>query len=221
MGRCMNINHLQRVSVGLVAFVLGTPMLSQRAQGQTEQVPAASSAKPDQQSERSGGTQSDDPSYVIGDDDVLAINVWNEPDLKQSVPVRPDGKISLPLLGDITAAGRTPSQLQEDIAAKLKAYVTHPNVTVVVQQILSKKFNILGRVMKPGAYPLSKTTTVLDAIALAGGFQDFAKQKDVYILRDNPGGDESRLRFNYKDVIKGKNREQNIKLEPNDTIVVP
>lgn len=217
----MNVKQLNRISAGLATLVLGGMLLNQGAQSQTEPAAAANSPKSAQSSKVPSGTESADPSYIIGDDDVLAINVWNEPDLKQSVPVRPDGKISLPLVGDIQAAGRTPSQLQEDIAAKLQTYITHPNVTVVVQQILSKKFNILGRVMRPGAYPLSKTTTVLDAIALAGGFQDFAKQKDIYILRENSGGDESRLRFNYKDVIKGKSREQNIKLEPNDTIVVP
>lgn len=162
-----------------------------------------------------------DNSYIIGDDDVLAINVWNQPDLKQPIPVRPDGKISLPLVGEVEAAGRTPAQLQEDIATKLQSYIHHPDVTVIVQQINSKKFNILGRVTRPGAYPLSTTTTVLDAIAQAGGFQDFAKQKDVYVLRKTPNGSESRLPFNYKEVIKGKNLEQNIKLEPNDTIVVP
>lgn len=217
----MHIKQVERISAGLVLVALGGMLLGQRARCQDERVPAASSAKPVQGSPGQGSALSDDPSYVIGDDDVLAINVWNEPDLKQAVPVRPDGKISLPLIGDIQAAGRTPSQLREEIAAKLQTYITHPDVTVIVQQIKSKKFNILGRVMKPGAYPLSTTTTVLDAIALAGGFQDFAKQKDIYILREIAGGGENRFRFNYKDVIKGKNREQNINLEPNDTIVVP
>lgn len=160
-------------------------------------------------------------SYVIGNADVLAITVWKEPDVSRSIPVRPDGKISLPLVGEIQAAGRTPLQLEEEIAAKLQTYINKPDVTVIVQEINSEKFNILGRVVKPGSYPLSGSATVLDAIAAAGGFQDFAKQKSIYILRTGPAGGQSRMTFNYKDVIKGKHPEQNIKLEPRDTIVVP
>jgi polysaccharide export outer membrane protein len=162
-----------------------------------------------------------DSGYVIGSPDVLAITVWKEPDVSRSIPVRPDGKISLPLVGELQAAGRTPLQLEQDIAARLQSYITNPDVTVIVEQINSEKFNILGRVFKPGTYPLASSTTVLDAIATAGGFQDFAKQRAVYVLRPNPGGGESRLAFNYKDVIKGKHPEQNIKLEPRDTIIVP
>lgn len=162
-----------------------------------------------------------DASYVIGNADVLAITVWKEPDVSRSIPVRPDGKISLPLVGEIQATGRTPLQLEEDIAAKLQTYINKPDVTVIVQEINSEKFNILGRVLKPGSYPLSGSATVLDAIAAAGGFQDFAKQKSIYILRSSPAGGQSRMTFNYKDVIKGKHPEQNIKLEPRDTIVVP
>jgi polysaccharide biosynthesis/export protein len=161
-----------------------------------------------------------DDTFVIGNDDLLAINVWNEPDLKQSIPVRSDGKISLPLIGDVQAAGLTPLQLEQSIATKLRSYITQPDVTVIVMQINSQKFNILGRVARPGSYSLSATTTVLDAIAEAGGFQDFAKQKAVYILRTNPGG-QSRIAFNYKEFIRGKHPEQNIRLEPHDTIVVP
>jgi polysaccharide export outer membrane protein len=160
-------------------------------------------------------------SFVIGNDDVLAIHVWKEPDVSRSVPVRSDGKISLPLAGEIQAAGKTPLQLESDIAAKLKDYVSDPEVTVIVQEIKSQKFNLLGQVAKPGSYSLTQAATVLDAIALAGGFRDFAKQKSIYILRQNPGGGESRIPFNYKDVIKGKNSSQNIRLQPRDTIVVP
>jgi polysaccharide export outer membrane protein len=158
---------------------------------------------------------------VIGNDDQLAINVWKEPDLTRTIPVRSDGKISLPLVGEIQAEGRTPLQLEQDIAARLKNYITEPEVTVIVEQINSQKFNILGQVNKPGSYALSTATTVLDAIAAAGGFRDFAKQKSIYILRQDANGVEARIAFNYKDVIKGKNPQQNIKLEPRDTIVVP
>ena len=160
-------------------------------------------------------------TYVIGDEDLLVINVWKEPEVSRTVPVRSDGRISLPLIGEIQAAGRTPLQLEKDIAAKLQTYITNPDVTVIVQQINSQKFNILGRVLKPGSYPLTGSTTVLDAIAAAGGFQDFAKQKDIYILRAKPAGGETRLPFNYKDVIRGKHPEENIRLESHDTVVVP
>ena len=167
------------------------------------------------------GNKPHDNSFVIGNDDRLAINVWKEPDLSRTIPVRSDGKISLPLVGEVQAAGRTPLQLEQDIATKLRNYITEPEVTVIVEQINSQKFNILGQVGKPGSYSLASATTVLDAIAAAGGFRDFAKQKAIYILRQNASGVETRIPFNYKEVIKGKNPQQNIKLEPRDTIVVP
>lgn len=216
----MKIQQIRRISASLLALAIGGILLAETGHCQVQQAKATNIAASTRQEVIPAGTQTD-RSYVIGDDDVLTIDVWNEHDLKQSVPVRPDGKISLPLIGDVQAAGRTPSQLQGDIAAKLHTYITRPDVTVVVQEIRSKKFNILGRVIKPGAYPLSSTTTVLDAIAVAGGFQDFAKQKEIYVLRPITGGGESRVPFNYKDVIKGKNLKENITLEPNDTIVVP
>ena len=162
-----------------------------------------------------------DDTFVIGNDDVLAINVWKEPDVSRSIPVRSDGKISLPLVGEVQAAGQTPLKLEQAIAARLKSYIGEPEVTVIVQQINSQKFNILGQVTRPGSYPILNSATVLDAIALAGGFRDFAKQKAIYILRQNADGTQARLPFNYKEVVKGKNPAQNIKLQPRDTIVVP
>lgn len=162
-----------------------------------------------------------DDSFVIGANDVLAINVWKEPDVSRSVPVRSDGKISLPLAGEVQAAGVTPLKLEQDIASKLQNYISEPEVTVIVQQINSQKFNILGMVNRPGSYSLSNSSTVLDAVAVAGGFRDFAKQKSIYVLRQNPDGTNSRMPFNYKDVVKGKNSAQNVKLQPNDTIVIP
>jgi polysaccharide export outer membrane protein len=121
----------------------------------------------------------------------------------------------------VQAAGRTPLKLEQEIAAKLKNYIAEPEVTVMVQQINSQKFNILGMVTHPGSFSISNSSTVLDAIALAGGFRDFAKQKSIYVLRQNADGTQTRLPFNYKDVVKGKNAAQNIKLQPRDTIVVP
>ncbi len=162
-----------------------------------------------------------DNTYVIGDDDVLSINVWKEPEVSRTVPVRSDGKISLPLAGEVQASGQTPLQLEKLLAAKLQSFISEPEVTVIVTEIKSQKFNILGMVNKAGTFPLTSSLTVLDAIALSGGFRDFAKQKSIYVLRKNPDGGESRLPFNYRDVIKGKNMAQNIRVQPGDTIVVP
>ena len=160
-------------------------------------------------------------NFIIGVGDVLAINVWKEEQLTRTVPVRSDGRISLPLVGEIQASGHTPKDLENELRTKLKDYVSEPEVTVIVQEIKSQKFNVLGMVMKPGSYALANPTTVLDAIALAGGFRDFAKQKDIYVLRRAADGTSSRLPFNYKDVVKGRNSSQNVVLQSNDTIVVP
>jgi|SRR5215831_11494334 len=160
-------------------------------------------------------------SYIIGADDVLAINVWKQPDISRTLPVRSDGRISLPLIGEIQATGQTPLQLENTLKERLQPYLTQPEVTVIVQQVNSQKFNILGRVARPGSYPLSNPTTVLDAIALAGGCREFAKQKSIYVLRVGPDGTKSRIPFNYRDVITGKNLDQNVRLQPHDTIVVP
>jgi polysaccharide export outer membrane protein len=162
-----------------------------------------------------------DSSYVIGADDVLAINVWKEAEVSRLVPVRSDGKISLPLVGELTAGGQTPLQLEQEITKRLQNYISEPEVTVIVQDSKSQRINILGMVAKPGSYMLTGSATVLDAIAMAGGFKDFAKQKAVYVLRADADGKQQRLAFNYKDVIKGKNPEQNIRLLPRDTVVVP
>jgi len=162
-----------------------------------------------------------DDKFVIGADDVLAINVWKEADITRTVTVRSDGKITLPLVGELQASTKTPKQLQEEISGKLSEFISEPAVTVAVQEVRSRHFNILGRVEHPGSYPITESLTVLDAIAIAGGFRDFAKQKSVYILRRNLDGTEVRFIFNYREVIRGQNPKQNIKLEPRDTVVVP
>lgn len=167
-----------------------------------------------------GGVAHDD-SYVIGASDVLAINVWKEPDVSRVIPVRSDGRISLPLAGELQAAGETPKQLEQEISKRLASYISEPEVTVIVQESKSRRINILGMVAKPGSYLLANSMTVLDAIAIAGGFKDFAKQKNIYVLRQGSNGAQTRLPFNYKDVIKGKNTNQNVQLEPGDTVVVP
>jgi len=165
------------------------------------------------------GVSGDD--YLIGADDVLAINVWKEPDLSRTVPVRPDGRITLPLIGDIAASGTTPRQLQASIEQDLSKYISKPSVTVIVQEAKSHKFNIVGEVQKPGAYVLTGPLTVLDAIALAGGFRDWAKVKSIYVLRPGPNGSRNKLAFNYKKVIKGGDGAENIQLKMGDTVVVP
>ena len=160
-------------------------------------------------------------SYVIGAEDVIDVYVWKEPDMSKTVPVRPDGMISLPLVGEVKAAGYTPVQLQDVLVDTMKKYVSDPEVTVLVEKVASLTFNIVGEVNHPGNFPLTRRMTVLDAIALAGGFKDFAKIKKVYVLRTAANGTQERLPFNYKQVIKGENPQQNIELQPRDTIVVP
>ena len=216
-----NLQDVLRQTVLLFSIVAPAGMWAQNALPvNTKAATPVADASPSQPVTAEVSKPHDD-SFVIGANDVLAINVWKEPDVSRSVPVRSDGKISLPLAGEIQASGLTPLKLEQDIASKLQSYISEPEVTVIVQQINSQKFNILGMVSKPGSYSLTNSSTVLDAIAAAGGFRDFAKQKSIYVLRHNPNGTESRLPFNYKDVVKGKNPDQNVKLQPNDTVVIP
>lgn len=204
-------------SVLLMAFTAVTP--AQSAQPSHAGGDAAGTGNNGGQSGSVSGRSHTD-EYVIGDDDMLEIVVWKEPELSKTVPVRSDGKISLPLVGELQAAGQTPTQLKTEITERLRNYITDPEVTVIVSKINSENFNVMGQVSKPGSYPLSVTTTVMDAIATAGGFRDFAKKKDVTILRENSNGTESRFRFNYESFLKGKNPQQNIRLQPGDTVVV-
>jgi len=213
----MNNAWCRAVAMSLVCILI-SPWLLAQSTGAT-----GSNATPEARAGARPGTlgKLQDDAYVIGVDDVLAVSVWKEPDVSRTVPVRSDGKISLPLAGEVQASGQTPRQLEQELSAKLKSYISEPEVTVIVEQIRSQRFNILGQVARPGSFQLTNSPTVLDAIALAGGFRDFAKQKSIYVLRQNPDGTQTRLLFNYKDVIKGKNSEQNIRLQPNDTVVVP
>jgi len=151
---------------------------------------------------------------------MLDISVWKEPDMSKTVPVRPDGKISLPLLNDIQAAGLTPTQLAENITEELKKLVKEPQVTVIVTQINSQRVYIMGEVTRAGAYPLLPGMTVLQALSSAGGFTQFANLKKIYVLR-NENGKQLKLPFNYKDVVKGKASEENVEVKAGDTIVVP
>ena len=218
MTRIMSSSWKDGVCVAALCFAMSSGPRAQAASQSTAPAPSAQSAASAQTGE---AAKAHDDTFVIGNDDVLIINVWKEPDISRTIPVRSDGKISLPLAGEVQASGRTPLKLEQDIAAKLKNFIGEPEVTVIVQQINSQKFNILGMVNRPGTYPIANSATVLDAIALAGGFKDFAKQKSIYVLRQNPDGTQTRIPFNYKEVVKGQNTAQNIKLQPRDTIVVP
>lgn len=211
---------LKKSSAALLAIACMAGSLSAQTGAEKKQSAAPTQNAAATQAADSSARPHDD-SFIIGNDDVLAINVWKEPDISRSVPVRSDGKISLPLVGEVQAAGSTPLKLEKEIASKLQSYISEPEVTVMVQQINSQKFNVLGQVAHPGTFIIANSPTVLDAIALAGGFRDFAKQKSIVILRQNPDGSETRLPFNYKDVIEGKNTSQNVKIQSHDTIVVP
>ena len=164
-----------------------------------------------------GSAAAVDPTkYLIGPEDLLFIRVWREPDFTLPASVRPDGKITMPLIGDVQAGDTTPMQLTKTITEMLGKYINNPDVNVIVTEVRSKKYYIDGEVLKPGTYLLVTPTTVLEALSNAGGFRDFANTKKIRILR---GGNI--LHFNYKDVSKGKNLEQNIKVESGDHIIVP
>jgi polysaccharide biosynthesis/export protein len=186
-----------------------------------QNVTDASAAKPEKaaapEAQSSGpGVPSD---YVIGADDTLHITVWKEPDMSVTLPVRPDGKISIPLLDDVQAAGMTPMQLGASIKDKLKKYIADPRVTVVVTAMNSQRIYVLGEVVHTGAMPLLPHMTVLQALSSAG-FTQFANLKAIYLLRVQDG-QQTKMPFNYKDAIKGRGTQQNIVLKPGDTIVVP
>jgi polysaccharide biosynthesis/export protein len=159
------------------------------------------------------------PEYVIGPEDVLHIAVWKEPDLTATLPVRPDGKISLPLLNDVQAAGMTPQQLAVSVTDRLKKYIADPRVTVVVTAINSKRIYLVGEVLRPGAMSMLPNMTVLQALS-NGGLNQFAKTKGIYVLRME-AGKQHKLPVDYRKLVKGDKIEQNYVLQPGDTIVVP
>lgn len=158
--------------------------------------------------------------YVIGPDDILTIVFWREKELSGDVPVRPDGRISLPLLNDVEAAGLTPEQLRLRLTKAADEFLEEPTVTVMVKQINSRKVFITGQISKPGPYPLMGPTTVIQLIAMAGGVLEYAKEKNIIITRSEKGKSVS-LRFNYDEFKQGKRLEQNIELKPGDTVIVP
>lgn len=160
------------------------------------------------------------PDYVIGPEDILGIVFWREPEMNGDVTVRPDGRVTLPLIGEMRAEGLRPEALRDQIQAAAGKYMAAPNVSVVVRQINSRKVFITGRVTTPGTYPLAGPRNVMQIIALAGGLNEYADAKNITVLR-NVNGKSVSFKFNYKDVSKGLKLEQNILLQPGDTVVVP
>lgn len=158
--------------------------------------------------------------YLIGPEDVLSIVFWKDKDMSADVVVRPDGKISLPLLNEVQAAGLTPEQLRAQLTEVASKFVTEPTAAVVVKEIHSRKVFITGNVTKPGTYPLMGDMTVLQLIAVAGGLQEYADSKNIVVMR-NDNGQKQSLKFNYKDVVKQRHVEQNVVLKSGDTVIVP
>ena len=169
----------------------------------------------------SSAIDNSESEYRVGPGDVIEISVWKEPEASApAVVIRPDGKLSLPLVNDLFVNGKTPMEIQAMLAEKLEPYIKEPNVTVTVKEIKSKKVYVLGQVMHPGVFDIAQPTTVLQVLTLAGGPQPFAKLKSIYVLRTE-GGKQEKLPFNYKEVVKGKKIEQNVQLKPGDNVVVP
>jgi len=200
----------RRAVLMLLAAMVAPAMPAQNAPPQNDKPAAAGPAAPASQ------TPSD---YVIGADDQLHISVWKEPDLTETLPVRPDGKISMPLLNDVVAAGLTPSQLASSITERLKKYIADPHVTVIVTAMNSRRVFVSGEVLHTGAITLLPHMTVLQALSSAG-FTPFANVKGIYLLR-TVNGQQQKIAFNYKEVVKGRRPEENIELRPGDTLVVP
>ena len=159
-------------------------------------------------------------NYVIGTDDLLGIVYWKDKDMSTDARVRPDGRISLPLINEVVAAGLTPEELQKRVTEESAKYMEDASITIVVREINSLKVFITGEVTKPGTYPITSATTVMQLISLAGGLREYANSKNIMIMRKE-GDKQTSLKFNYKEVASGKNLKQNIDLKPGDTVVVP
>ncbi|HTZ74147.1 MAG TPA: polysaccharide biosynthesis/export family protein [Candidatus Aquilonibacter sp.] len=212
----------KRVLAVAASIALGaTIAAAQNSQGASHAVGDASSVPAPANSSVPAASTRPNVDYVIGPGDLLSIDVMNEPDVTGKVPVRPDGMITIPLIGDIKASGLTPDKLQANITSKLTEYVKDPSVTVVVEEMNSRQFNVLGKVLHPGSFPLNKPTRVLDALAQAGGFTEFAKVSKIYVLRRDATGTTTRLPFNYKRVTNGQDDQDDVLLQSGDTVIVP
>jgi len=192
--------------------LISTPVMAQSQPA----APIRNDAAPAAPTKTDSGVAVDPKTYVIGAQDILLIKVWREQDFTGPYTVRPDGKITIPLVGDVQASGLTPERLGEQLKQALASYINSPDVSVSLQSVGSKKFYITGEVNRPGEYTLATPTKVFDALSNAGGFRDFANKKKIIIIRGS-----ERIKFNYQDILKGKSLEQNIFLENGDTVVVP
>jgi polysaccharide export outer membrane protein len=205
-----------------LAATLSIPAFSQgQNTSQTAEATQTASAKPT--GERPEGVNPPvkvGKDYVIGPDDVLDVSVWKEQELTRSLQVRPDGKISMPLLGDVQAAGLTPGQLGQSVSEKLKKYLTAPQVTVILTQINSQRVYVTGEVTRPGAYPVLPGMTILQAITSAGGLTQFANGKKIFLMRDE-NHIQTKYAFHYKEVLDGRKADENVPVKAGDTIVVP
>lgn len=170
---------------------------------------------------RADGNAEVKPGYRIGPEDLLDIAVWNNTSISRTTPVRPDGKISLPLLNDVQAAGLTPTQLAESISARLAEYTPNPEVSVIVREVNHFKVSVLGEVKKPGRYDFRSQATVLDALAVAGGLSDFAARSKIVVLRNNGSGGTQRIPVNYNKIVTAETPPGNLYLQPGDIILVP
>src|SRR5687768_13292652 len=214
----MTANCRSKSIASLIALAIAAPGFAQaqKPAASVQSVPAAAVA--------AAAPRATDPvvppGYVIGADDLLSIVFWKDKEMSADAQVRPDGRIALPLINDVVAAGLTPDQLREKITEESKKYMEDASVTVVVRQINSRKVFITGEINKPGTYPLTTPITVMQLIAMAGGLREYADAKKIIIMRTE-NGKPKRLPFNYKSIIEGKNLQQNIELKPGDTVVVP
>lgn len=208
------------VRAAMLALLLLNALLPAGGQSPKAQQSPQAAAQPGKSPAQIPTAAPVDAAFVIGPEDVLAVDVWKEPEITRTVPVRPDGKISLPLLGDVQASGLTASDLGASITEKLKKYISNPQVTVIVSVVNSQRIYVMGEVNHGGAFPLLPNMTVMQALSSAGGFTQFANLKNVYVLR-NENGKQVKYPFNYKEAIKGKRLDQDILLKPGDTIIVP
>ena len=184
-----------------------------------QKAPQASGPSGDPKLETKVQTPPADKDYVIGADDILHINVWKEPEMTVTLPVRTDGKISVPLINEVVAAGLTPYELQQQITKRATEFVARPQVTVIVTEVHSKKVYIVGEVIHPGTYPFSSKLTALQALTTAGGLTQFANTKRIVILRKE-GSSGVTLPFDYKAVVRRGDIGADIDLKPGDTIIV-
>jgi polysaccharide export outer membrane protein len=203
----------------MVGFVASAAVVGNRS-GAGQDTKGKAAASKEQAAPPAVQSAGPDTDYKIGPQDVLKIDVWKEDQLTRTVPVRPDGKITLPLLNDIQAVGLTPMELAGAITEQLKKFINAPQVTVSVTEINSRRIYVTGEVMKAGAYALLPHMTVLQALSSSGGFTQFAREKNIYVLRTE-NGKQNKIPFNYKEAVSGKSPGQNIELLPGDVIVVP